>query len=164
MKSPLLRSFWLRSAGTALAIWCAATLDADLVPSAIAAPDFQYVRTESGRLRCLIHIDRVACEAGGPGSNGFPQAPIALAESQCRNPCPGGIHYDIAEVTTTGAFKWTDGNIGGGGTPQNDLLLTYGQTVHSQGWTINPDEGRTRFTKDVSGHGMLVSIENVSSF
>jgi hypothetical protein len=135
------------------------------VPCAYAGPDFQYVRTESGRLRCIIHTDSVACEASGPGSTGFPQAPVALPESQCRNsPCPGGIHFDQAEVTTSGAFKWNDGNIGGGGTPQNDLVLNYGQAHHLLGWTINPGENGTRITNDGTGHGMFVSIENVEHF
>jgi hypothetical protein len=134
------------------------------VPGAYAGPDFQYVRTESGRVRCIIHMDRVACEASGPGSTGFPQAPISEPESQCRNPCPGGINYDIAEVKSAGAFQFEDGNIGGGGTPQNDLALTYGQTYHVQGWTINPADDGTRFTNDGTGHGMFVSLENVYSF
>lgn len=134
-----------------------------LTPSAGAAPASQYVRTESGRVRCVIGSN-VACEASGPDSTGFPQAPISLPEAQCRNPCPGGIHLGIAEVTASSAFRWVDGNIGGGGTPQNDLLLNYGKTYHIQGWTIEPSFDGTRFTNDGSGHGMFVSVENVSPF
>lgn len=48
--------------------------------------------------------------------------------------------------------------------PQNDLVLNYGQTYHTQGWTIVPNEDGTHFTHDSTGHGMFVSIENVSSF
>jgi hypothetical protein len=133
-------------------------------PGAYAGPDFHHVRTESGRLRCIIHTDRVACEASGPGSAGFPQAPLSEPESQCRNPCPGGIHFDIAEVKSAGAFQFEDANIGGGGTPQNDLVLNYGQAYHLLGWTIDPGENGTRITNDGTGHGMFVSIEHVSSF
>jgi hypothetical protein len=57
-----------------------------------------------------------------------------------------------------------DGNIGEGGTPQNDLVLNYGQTYHYVGWKILPSSDGTRFTNDGTGHGMFVSIENVSSF
>ena len=46
----------------------------------------------------------------------------------------------------------------------NDVLLNYGQTYHLQSWTIVPTEDGTRFTNDSTGHGMFVSIENVSSF
>ncbi|MGO8851261.1 MAG: hypothetical protein ACLP75_28485 [Mycobacterium sp.] len=99
-------------------------------------------------------------------SVGFPQAPISLPESQCRNPCPGGIHFDIAEVTASGAFRWMDGNIGGAGEPyvQTDTTLNYGQTYHILGWTILPSSDGTRFTNDGTGHGMFVSIENVAPF
>jgi len=51
-----------------------------------------------------------------------------------------------------------------GGTPQNDLVLNYGQTYHILGWTIVPSSDGTRFTNDGTGHGMFVSIENVKSF
>lgn len=129
-----------------------------------AAQASQYVRTESGRVRCIVGPDKVACEASGPQSMGFPQAPISLPESQCRNPCPGGVHFDLAEVTSSGGFSWNDGNIGGGGTPQNDLVLNYGQSYQIQGWTVLPSSDGTRFTNDSTGHGMFVSVDNVSSF
>ena len=46
----------------------------------------------------------------------------------------------------------------------NDVVLNYGQTFHLNGWTIIPSEDGTRFTNDGTGHGMVVSINNVSSF
>jgi hypothetical protein len=46
----------------------------------------------------------------------------------------------------------------------NDEVLNYGQTYHLQGWTIVAGEDGTRFTNDGTGHGMFVSIDNVSSF
>jgi hypothetical protein len=120
------------------------------VPWAAAVPGVQYVRTESGAVRCVVMPTQVICEHGP----GFPQAPVSQY----------GSHFDNAEVTPAGNFQWNDGNIGGGGTPQNDLVLNYGQTYHTQGWTIVPNEDGTRFTNDSTGHGMFVSIENVSSF
>ena len=75
-----------------------------------------------------------------------------------------GTHLDLALVHASGAFNWMDGNIGGGGTRQNDLVLNYGQAYHLQGWTIVPSSDGTRFTNDGTGHGMFVSIDNVSSF
>lgn len=127
----------------------------------------QYVRTESGRVRCVVGPDKVACEAGGPGSTGFLQAPITMPESQCRYaPCPGGMHRDLAEVAASGAFRWMDGNIGGVGQDwaQTDTTLNYGQTYQIQGWTVLPNSDGTRFTNDGTGHGMFVSIENVAPF
>jgi hypothetical protein len=102
---------------------------------------------------------------------GFTQAPIEPAAS-CPPPpgtflrCGGpGTHWDIAVVTSAGAFRWDDGNIPG--TPQamaNHVVLSYGQPYHLQGWTINPGEDGTRFSNDGTGHGMFVSIDNVSPF
>ncbi len=74
------------------------------------------------------------------------------------------MHWDLAVVHASGEFHWADGNIGGGGTPQNDVVLNYGQTYQMQGWTIVANSDGTRFTNDGTGHGMFVSIENVYSF
>jgi hypothetical protein len=128
-----------------------------LAPSALADPG-QYVRTQSGQVRCLVMVNdqghgggpAVACEHGP----GFPQAPITQY----------GNHFDLAVAHASGAFNWDDGNIGGGGSPQNDVVLTYGQTYQVQGWTVVPSSDGTRFTNDATGHGMFVSVENVSSF
>jgi hypothetical protein len=122
----------------------------------------QYVRTESGKVRCEVESSRVGCQY----LPGFRQAPISLPESQCRTPCPGGIHWDIANVTSGGAFSWMEGNLATGGSadPQNDVILNYGQTYHIQGWTVLPSSDGTRFTNDGTGHGMFVSIENVAPF
>jgi hypothetical protein len=135
-----------------------AALATSLWLAPVAHAGVQYVRTQSGAVRCLVLSNdeghgggpAVACEHGP----GFPQAPVSQY----------GNRFDIAKVDASGNFRWEDGNIGGGGTPQNDLVLSYGQTVHSQGWTIAPTSDGTRFTNDASGHGMFVSIENVSSF
>ncbi|WP_155764412.1 hypothetical protein [Mycobacterium colombiense] len=128
-----------------------------LVPSALVDPG-QYVRTQSGQVRCLVMVNdqghgggpAVACEHGP----GFPQAPMGQY----------GNHLDLAVIHASGAFNWDDGNIGGGGAPQNDLVLDYGQTYHLQNWTILPNSDGTRFTNDATGHGMFVSVDNVSSF
>jgi hypothetical protein len=76
----------------------------------------------------------VACEHGP----GFPQAPMASS----------GLHLDPAVVHASGAFNWDDGNIGGGGEPQNDLVLNYGHTYYIQAWTVSPNSDGTRFTYD----------------
>lgn len=120
-------------------------------PSAQAAPGVQYLRTMSGNVRCLI-IGEAAAVAGNAGvtceSGAFQQAP------------PGD---DQVRVDAAGRLVWDAANIGGGSGP-NDLTLNYGQTYHLLGWTINPNEDGTRFTNDVTGHGMFVSVQNVNSF
>ena len=113
----------------------------------------QFVRTESGKVRCTVSPsyspDSVGCEYGP----GFPQAPID-PES--------GNHKHLAIVNASGALQWVEGNIDG--LSPYDIVLTYGQTYHIRGWTILPSSDGTRFTNDGTGHGMFVSIENVYSF
>jgi hypothetical protein len=154
-----------RAIGLLMVAFGVLALVAGTVPCATAAPPSQYVRTESGRVPCALEPNQVGCEASGPDSRGFLQAPISMSESYCRySPCPGGIHAALAVVTASGAFRWSDGNIGEGGPPQNDLVLIYGQPIHVEGWTIDPVEKWHPITNDGTGHGMFVSIENVSWF
>ncbi len=114
-----------------------------------------YVRTESGATRCLVMADDTG-HGGGPSvacehTAGFPQAPIG----------PAGTRLQLAVVTGSGAFRWMDGNIGGG---DDDIVLSYGRIYRLQGWTILPGFDGTRFTNDETRHGMFVSVENVASF
>jgi hypothetical protein len=45
-------------------------------PSALADPnDYQYVRTESGKVRCVISAGHAACER--TSAEGFPDAPAS---------------------------------------------------------------------------------------
>lgn len=134
----------------------AATL---LAPVAAAEPDTSdYVRTQSGRVRCIVTSadtghsggPAVICETSGKG---FAQAP----------PVDFGLRMHNAVVDGAGDFSWADGNIGAGEI-ENDIVLTYGRTYHLHGWTIAPDSSGTRFTNDATGHGMFVSVENVDPF
>jgi hypothetical protein len=136
------------------------------VPTAQAE---QFVRTESGRVRCEVEPNRIGCQ----DLQGFSQAPV---DPPLRCPPPpgtylrcgvsNGVHWDIASVTSGGVFGWQEGNLatGGSASPANDVVLTYGQTYNLQGWTINPSEDGTRFTNNATSHGMFVSINNVYSF
>jgi hypothetical protein len=127
-------------------------LAAGIAPCASAYPTSQYVRTESGKVRCDVQPDSVGCQY----LPGFPQAPVDN----------WGGHPDIAKLTSGGAFSWMEGNLATGGSadPQNDVILNYGQSYATQGWTILPSSDGTRFTNDGTGHGMFVSVDNVSSF
>ncbi|MBS9535762.1 LppP/LprE family lipoprotein [Mycobacterium sp. M1] len=136
-------------------------------PAPSAATASSYVRTESGRVRCLLnsaaapfHSESVICEASGPapsagGNNsGFLQAPMTSY----------GSHFHNAVVDASGAFYFQDGgNIGGAGQGV-DTVLQYGRTYQMAGWTIQPSVEGTRFTNDRTGHGMFVAIEKVTPF
>ncbi|OBJ70204.1 hypothetical protein [Mycobacterium sp. 1274756.6] len=156
---------------TALAMAVAVSLMvAGPVPSSAAA-DTQYVRTTSGKVRCLVSGDGtgtgakgpvVICEASDPLSPpfdqwdnvGFLQAPLTST----------GLHYHNAVVDSAGNFRFEDGGNIGAGRPDKDLILDYGKTYRVKGWTVNASSDGTRFACDDTGHGMFVSIENVYSF
>jgi hypothetical protein len=65
--------------------------------------------------------------------------------------------------TAVEAFRWDVGNVGGAYIDQ-DLVMGYGQTYNINGWTIQTSTGGTRFTKNSTGRGMFVSIENTYPF
>jgi hypothetical protein len=44
------------------------------------------------------------------------------------------------------------------------VVLTYGNTYRFKGWTILPTFDGTLLTNDVSGHGVFVAIDGVSSY
>jgi hypothetical protein len=132
------------------------------LPGVIApayADDGQYVRTQSGKVRCLVYAND-ASHGGGPlvvceYNPGFPQAPSSAT----------GTHWNLAVIKGTGAFNWDAGNIGGSTEAlASDIVLNYGQPYHINNWTIVPSFDGTRFANDASGHGMFLSIDDVHSF
>jgi len=138
---------------TAVAIFTAAALTAT-TPTARADVSQVLVRTQSGNTRCIILTGEVGCETYVP--TGFVQGtnfPDAF----------GNHNANIARVASAGQFEWRFGDIPGEH-PENDIVLNYGQTYHFSGWTVSPTTEGTRFANDGTGHGMFVSIENVSSF
>jgi hypothetical protein len=130
----------------------AAALMAVTTPPAYADPsDYQYVRTESAEVRCVISAAEAACERSS--ADGFPDAP----------PNQFGGHWNVASVDVSGGFRFSEGNIGGGADGQ-DVVLAYGQTYRFNEWTIVSTVDGTRLTNDGTGHGMFVAIDGVSSF
>jgi hypothetical protein len=123
-----------------------------LAPVASAGPsDFQYVRTETAAVRCVMSAPHVACER--TSIDGFPGAPKSQS---------GPGNWNVAGVDAGGAFEWGEGNIGG--VDAGEVTLTYGQSYHFKGWTVDPSFDGTRFTNDASGRGMFVNIDHVSPF
>ncbi|OBA88283.1 hypothetical protein A5662_25310 [Mycobacteriaceae bacterium 1482268.1] len=121
-------------------------------PSVSAAPgDYQYVRTVSGAVRCVISADHVGCER--TSIDGFPGAPRSQSG-------PGNVN--IAGVDADGTFNYGEGNIGG--VDSGEVTLDYGRIFRINGWTVLPSFDGTRFTNDASGRGMLVSIDGVTPF
>ena len=120
-------------------------------PTATAQPDaYQYVRTESAAVRCVISAGEVACERAS--ADGFPGAPAGQSG--------GGMN--VATVRPDGGFTWSEGNIGDGGS--EEVTLTYGRPFSFHGWSVVSSFTGTTVTNASSGHGMSVSIDGVSPF
>ncbi len=120
-------------------------------PLVSAAPEYQYVSTVSGAVRCVISADHVGCER--TSIDGFPGAPRSQS---------GPGNFNIAGIDADGTFNYGEGNIGG--VDSGEVTLTYGRIFHFNGWTVLPAFDGTRLTNDASGRGMFVSIGKVYSF
>lgn len=128
----------------------AAVLALATSPVAGAQPEaYQYVRTESGKVRCVISAEEAVCERAS--ADGFPDAPAGA----------DGTRWNLAIIHADGDFNWNEGNIGDGGT--NEVVLAYGTPFSFHGWTVVSTFDGTRLTNDGTGHGMFVSIDGVSS-
>lgn len=115
---------------------------ADAIPLPPDDNGYVFIETKSGRTRCQISSPEVDCEAQ------FTNTPLK-----------DGQHANGVSLSADGTVQWVLGNLGDIPVVTIDYL-----TYQAQGWTINADVNGTRFTNDRTGHGMLVSIENVDTF
>lgn len=132
-----------------------------VVPSAEADSDGQ-VRTQSGKLRCIVSANDVS-HGGGPlvvcqhsDSSPFPSSPMSEEYHSQLN---------LAVVRGNGALSWDIGNLPGSSEAlMDDTVLSYGQTYRINGWTILSNTDGTRFTNDNTGHGMFINVDAVEPF
>lgn len=115
---------------------------ADAIPLPPDDNGYVFIETKSGRTRCQISEPQVDCEAE------FTNTPLK-----------DGEHANGVSVSTDGTVHWVLGNLGDIPVVTIDYLV-----YQAQGWTINADIDGTRFTNDRTGHGMVVSIDNVETF
>lgn len=115
---------------------------ADAIPLPPDDNGYVFIETKSGRTRCQISSPQVDCEAEFTNS-----------------PLKDGQHANGVSVSADGTVQWVLGNLGDIPVVTIDYL-----TYRAQGWTINADIEGTRFTNDRTGHGMVVSIDNVDTF
>jgi hypothetical protein len=107
------------------------------------ASGYVFVETKSGKTRCAISSNDVACEAR------FTNSPIMSGE-----------HADGIGVTRSGNSQWVLGNLG---RLDGKFTLDY-QTYDALGWTIVADSSGTTFTNNQTHHGMFVSIDKVEVY
>lgn len=103
---------------------------------------YVYIETKSGATRCQISADTVGCESQ------FTDSPVIDGENAT------GV-----EVSASGDNRWVVGNLGAMPTTTIDYAV-----YDAVGWIIEADSDGTRFTNNVTGHGMYVSIDQVEFF
>jgi hypothetical protein len=127
-----------------------------------AADSNGQVRTQSGKMRCIVSADDRS-HGGGPlvvcqhtDASPFPSAPVSAQYNE---------QFNLAVVRGNGALSWDIGNIPGSNEAiAQDFVLTYGQPYHVNGWTVLPIVDGTRFTNDQTGHGMFINLDTVDPF
>jgi hypothetical protein len=107
-----------------------------------SAQGYVYVETKSGKTRCQLNSQSVGCESQ------FENSPVV-----------SGTRANSVSVDAAGTVNWIVGNLG----DIPAVTLDY-RTYSAAGWTIAAGETGTRFTNDVTGHGMFVAVEGVESF
>jgi hypothetical protein len=135
------------------------------VPGVIATADADLdgqVRTQTGKLRCIVSANDVS-HGGGPlvvcqhaDASPFPSSPVSEEYH---------AQLNLAVVRGNGALSWDIGNLPGSSEAlSDDTVLSYGQTYRINGWTILPNADGTRFTNDNTGHGMFINVDTVQPF
>lgn len=123
-----------------------------------------YFKTQSGKVRCFtssydgkIGGAAAVCETYADETRGsFPQGPPNYERGN-------GARSNIVAVNDKGQLHWYLGDIAGS-SAIHDIVMSYGQTYHADGWTLAASSDGTRISNDATGHGMFVSIENVYGF
>lgn len=139
----------------ALAVWDVSPVDYSLIstseppapPTIQLTPNDQgYVRvaTRSGSTRCSITTELVACQTS---ADHWPSR-------------PNGQPFHIASINASGEFHWVVADLGA---LEGCVVLDY-QTYRAQSWTIDATPEGTKFTNDLTGHGMSVNDQRVIPF
>lgn len=144
----------------AVALTCVAVTGSGVTAPVAQAAEEQIVRTQSGKMRCLVMINDSG-HGGGPAV----ACQAAFTNAPRWSGSPSGEPMNIATVRYDGSFNWDIGNIpGSSAVMANDIEMAYGSTYNINGWTVLPTFDGTRFTNDATGRGMFVSIDQVYSF
>lgn len=137
-------------------------LASPLAPRA-AADVGQLVVVDGGSVRCLVSADDVK-RGGGPmvvcqRVDGQPWGQAPWETSKFNN------RLNLAVVRGTGEMYWERGVVpAANDATGGDTVVGGGQTYHANGWTIQDEGLRTRFTYDATGHGVFIDAEDVRQF
>ncbi|OBK76617.1 hypothetical protein [Mycobacterium sp. 1164985.4] len=138
------------------------SLASPLAPPA-AADVGRLVVVGGGTVRCLVSADDVK-RGGGPmvvcqRVDGQPWGQAPWETSKFNN------RLNLAVVRGTGEMYWERGAVPApNDAPAGDTVLDAGQTYRVDGWTIQDEDLRTRFTYDATGHGLFINGADVRQF
>jgi hypothetical protein len=103
---------------------------------------YVFIQTKSGKTRCQISDTDVGCESA------FTDSPVL-----------DGERANGVRLSADGQVQWLVGNLG----DIPAVTLDY-RNYRALNWTIDASSEGTRFTNDVSGHGMVVAVEGIQTF
>lgn len=143
----------------ALTAFGASILGAVIFAPPAAADAGQQVLLDSGAVRCLLSADEVTF-GGGPVTvcaltNGQPWGMAPYETSKWNE------RLNLAVVRGTGEFYWDRGLIADPAAPP---VSVDGQTYQVNGWTVQPEDLRTRITYDSTGHGFFINAAEIRGF
>ncbi|KUI20616.1 hypothetical protein AU193_11545 [Mycobacterium sp. GA-1285] len=154
----------IRRAATALVTTLgASTLGAVVLAPPAAADVGQLVVVGGGTVRCLVSADDVK-RGGGPmvvcqRVDGQPWGLAPWETSKFNN------RLNLAVVRGTGEMYWERGVVPApNDATRGDIVVDAGQISRVDGWTIQDEGHRTRFTYDATGHGIFINAEDVRQF
>ncbi|OMC02459.1 hypothetical protein A5733_02125 [Mycobacterium sp. NS-7484] len=123
-------------------------------PTAPPAPKIVSVPTSNGSAGVITRSGKTACQ-------------IMTAFVGCQvnwevaTPLMYGSPANGVRIHANGQWEWASGDMG---TTASFTTLAYGTTYTTLGWTIEPSSTGTRFTNNLTGHGIVVSTDGINPF
>ena len=133
------------------------------VAPAASAETGQYVKTQSGKVGCVLYDDYPEADPRYPVDVTIPAGSVVICEARRAGGFGPGKQFAVVGGAGNFSFQCCASGLGGS-SPSDYLTMAYGQSYNLKGWTISASSDGTRFTNNATGHGMFVSIENVYGF
>lgn len=141
-----------------------AALGAVVLAPPAAADTGQLVLVDGGAVRCLVSADAVN-RGGGPmvtcqRVDGQPWGQAPWETSKFNN------RLNLAVVRGTGELYWERGVVPAANDDPagGEVVVDGAQSYRADGWTIQDEGHRTRFTYDATGHGIFINAGDVRQF
>ncbi|ULE33246.1 hypothetical protein [Mycobacterium sp. IDR2000157661] len=123
----------------------------------------QVVLIDDGAVRCLVSANDLE-RGGGPiatcqRSDGQPWGQSPWETSKFNN------LLNVPVVRGTGELYWEKGTVPSPQDPTaGSVVIGPGETYRTNGWTVQDEGLKTRFTYDATNHGITVDAQEVRQF